>query len=63
MRNLWHRLLVRLGIRKPTVWHGARAEVSIIGKDGKRVVIGIFKDITYGPLPPLTLGARPVPPP
>jgi hypothetical protein len=61
MRNLWHRLLIKLGIRKRTVWHGARAEVSIIGTDGKRVVLGVFKNVTYGPLPDhYDLGAKDV---
>lgn len=51
MRNLWHRLLVKLGLRKAPQPKYSRAEVSILGPDGKRIVIGVFKAVTYGPLP------------
>lgn len=52
MRNLWHRLLIKLGLRqKPKVLKASNVEISIIGRDGKRVVIGAFRtSIWYGPL-------------
>jgi hypothetical protein len=66
VRGLWHRLLVRLGIRKPRVYHGAKARVYIKDADGSPRLIGVFENVTYGvtydvDLPPGQ--EQPVPPP